>query len=199
MVRSGGRAQVSELWIEARFRADLLPASSSAEPNRSARSINRFWSESQALESRSFSKERWREGPEESESSRNASRRPSIWSDWETLGFKQQWEWRRTGSLAHTHGRFAIDGASSSVSIASGGEREREREWAPKREGGGGEWWLYSEKDRVVRTIYWDDTCVARGDQACEGSPAVLSLNRWCQGTTNHFCLFIYLLRFSVP
>lgn len=70
-MRSGGRAQVSELCLEDRFLAERFPASRSIEPNLSARSIKRDWSASEGKESRRRSKERSIEREGESVRPRN--------------------------------------------------------------------------------------------------------------------------------
>ena len=94
MVRSGGRGQARELWLEARFREECLAASRRREPILRARSIR---SESEGADCRSLSKERSREREGRSERERNASRRRSTSLSFSTLGF------------CDGHGRFAID------------------------------------------------------------------------------------------
>lgn len=95
MVRSGGRGQERELWLEARLRDECLAASRRREAILRARSM-RSESESEGSDWRSLSKERSREREATWESERNASSRrstsPRLFS---ALGF------------CDGHGRFA--------------------------------------------------------------------------------------------
>lgn len=118
MVRSGGRAQAMELCLEARLLAERLPASSSTDPNCSARSMSLVWSASQSLESRILSKERSMAKGGESENSRKVSR---SWSRSNRL----RWLWLGVLGFWEGQGRFAIDeGLCRMVSIAGGYQRE---------------------------------------------------------------------------
>lgn len=122
MVRSGGRAQASELCLEARFLEERFPASRRTEPNSRARSMRRVWSASEAVESRSLSKETSMQ--REGESVR-PKRVPSRWS---------MSSWLRFGNLGFCEGqgRLAMDDGVwmwwRRVSIAGGYQRDRERE-----------------------------------------------------------------------
>jgi len=79
MVRSGGRAQVSELWKEERFLAERFPASRRRDPSLRARSMRRDWSASQGEESRRCSKDWSMEREWESARLRNVWRRLPTW------------------------------------------------------------------------------------------------------------------------
>lgn len=96
MVRSGGRGQERELWLEARLRDECLAASRRREAILRARSM-RSESASEGTDWRSLSKERSREREATSERERNASSRRSTSPRFSALGF---WD---------GHGRFDID------------------------------------------------------------------------------------------
>lgn len=115
MVRSGGRAQASELCLDARFLAERFPASRRTEPNLRARSMSSVWSESEAVESRSLSKETsmQREG--------DSVRLKSVPNSW------SMFIWLRFGNLGFCEGqgRLAMDdGLWRRVSIAGGYQGE---------------------------------------------------------------------------
>jgi len=121
MVRSGGRAQVSELWTEERFLAERLPASRSSDPNLRARSMRRDLSASQGEDSRRCSKEWSMEREGESARLRKVRRRLSSWLF--MLGFGDG-----EGEEGKEQGRLAMEvGVWRRVSIVS--ECEKERAW----------------------------------------------------------------------
>ena len=127
MVRSGGRAQTTELCLVARLRAERLPASSKKVPILRAWSMRRVWSKSEGKESRSLSNERSIQMEDESERPKKASRRRSIWVKVGILGF------------CDGHGRFAMDDGGEvwtwkRASIAAAGGHERRRVGRRKKE-----------------------------------------------------------------
>jgi len=131
MVRSGGRAQVSELWTEERFLAERLAASRRRDPSLRARSMRRDWSASQGEESRRCSKDWSMEREWESARLRNVWRRLPTWLFmWGSLlgfgGGEEGEEGKGQGRLAKEVGVWRrVSMVGECVCVI---ERERERE-----------------------------------------------------------------------